>query len=59
VFQTGEDSRGIGTDVPYAKFHNFGTVNLPKREFIGITQSDTDLVQNILVTAVVKAFSSV
>jgi len=27
----------FGTDVPYARFHQFGTVNMPRREVVGIS----------------------
>lgn len=29
------DSRKVGTNVPYAQYHNEGTARLPKRQFIG------------------------
>jgi phage gpG-like protein len=29
------DTRKVGTNVPYAQYHNEGTKHLPKRQFIG------------------------
>jgi phage gpG-like protein len=55
VFQVGADSRGIGTDVPYGKFHQFGTIKLPIREFLGFSTSDVQVVQDLLISRVVEA----
>jgi phage gpG-like protein len=55
VFQVGADSRGIGTDVPYGKFHQFGTIKLPVREFLGFSKPDIQVVQDLLIHRVVEA----
>ncbi len=38
-----------GTNVPYAKFHQFGTRHLPARPFIGITPAMVQRIEQILV----------
>lgn len=35
VLKRAAHSRTVGTDVPYAEFHNKGTAHLPQRKFIG------------------------
>lgn len=35
VLGSSQNSRTIGSDVPYAAYHNTGTSKLPKRKFIG------------------------
>lgn len=35
VISRGPDSITVGTDVPYAKYHNEGTKTIPQRKFIG------------------------
>lgn len=36
------DSIKVGSNVPYAKYHNEGTKNLPKRQFIGSSKELED-----------------
>ena len=48
--------RAIGTDVPYGKFHNFGTATLPKREFLGISDEDYDLALRVFIKRISEAF---
>lgn len=43
------DSRAIGTDVSYAKFHQFGTIHLPKRVFLGFGQDDEQAMQDAVI----------
>lgn len=35
VLSKTHDSRTVGSDVPYAEYHNAGTKDLPQRKFIG------------------------
>ena len=58
VYAVDDNSRAIGTDVPYAKFHQFGTVRMPKREFLAFGDSDVTLVQDYLVRKVTEAINS-
>ncbi len=55
VYQVDSMSRAIGTDVPYGKYHQFGTVTLPKRTFLGFSASDTQTVQDLLLRTIQKA----
>jgi phage gpG-like protein len=43
----GNETR-ITTDVPYAKYHQFGLGNNLKREFMGVSDLDARLVERIL-----------
>lgn len=45
---SGEDFRVIGTDVPYGKFHQFGTRFLPRRSFMGVNDDDALLAERLL-----------
>lgn len=44
----GADYRIIGTDVPYGKFHQFGTRLLPRRSFLGVNDEDARLAEALL-----------
>lgn len=44
----GANGRAISTDVQYAKYHQFGTNKLPKREFLGFNQEDESLVVELI-----------
>lgn len=35
ILRRTNDSRVVGSNVPYAQYHNNGTSHLPKRQFIG------------------------
>lgn len=35
ILERTNNSRKVGSNVPYAKYHNEGTKHLPKRQFIG------------------------
>jgi len=41
IFPVDDESRAIGTDIPYAPFHQYGTIKMPKREFFGISDEDS------------------
>lgn len=57
AYTRGSFSRALGTDVPYAKFHNFGTVRLPKREFLAFGQPDVQIVRDILIRRITEAIN--
>lgn len=57
AFTRGEFSRAIGSDVPYGKFHNYGTVRLPRREFLAFGQQDVKVVQDILIRRITEAIN--
>lgn len=38
-------SADVGTNVPYAKYHQFGAGKLPKREILGVQKRDLRLVE--------------
>lgn len=40
AYRVDPNTRGIGTDVPYAKYHQFGTSMLPPRVFLGFNADD-------------------
>jgi phage gpG-like protein len=48
LFSVSPTENAIGTDIPYAIFHQFGTVNLPVREFLAFNQEDEDLAYAVL-----------
>lgn len=35
VMKKGKNFRQVGTDIPYAQYHNKGTEHIPQRKFIG------------------------
>jgi phage gpG-like protein len=41
--------QAIGTDVPYGKFHQFGTSKLPVREFLGFNPEDEKIALNVML----------
>ena len=50
------DERLIGTDVPYAPYHQYGTKYLPVREFLGISQEDIELITRLVIVRVKEIF---
>lgn len=48
------DGRIIGTDVFYAGFVNYGTVKLPPRIFMGISDGDIDLIDRLIIKRIQK-----
>ena len=44
----GGSEGAVGTDVPYAVFHQFGTSRMPKREPLGVAQEDVKIVRRIM-----------
>jgi len=57
LFSVDPLERAIGTDVSYAPFHNFGTVNLPKREFLGFGQEDYDIALRVFLKKIESALT--
>jgi phage virion morphogenesis protein len=53
----GDSGRMIGTDVPYAGFVNYGTIKLPPRIFMGVSDGDVDLVEKLIIRRIEKAMS--
>lgn len=53
----GDNGRMIGTDVFYAGFVNYGTVKLPPRIFMGVSDGDVDLVDKLIIRRIEKAFA--
>jgi phage virion morphogenesis protein len=39
----------IGTDVPYGKFHQFGTNKMPARTFLGVSEDDISPIQKLII----------
>ena len=48
LFSVGPNTRAIGTDVPYAKYHNEGSGRLPKRQFLGFGDDDVSLAVKVI-----------
>jgi len=50
-YQANSESVSVGSDVPYAKFHQYGTKYLPVRKFIPISLEELPLgyIDNIVV----------
>ena len=46
----------LGTDVPYAAYHNEGTSRLPKRQFIGDSQELKEKINKQITEALNKVF---
>jgi phage gpG-like protein len=52
VYAVGEDSRGIGTDVEYAAFAQYGK---PNRIYLGFSDMDAEIVQKFILGRIKKA----
>ena len=55
AYRIDDNTRGIGTDVPYAKYHQFGTEKLPARVFLGFNQNDLMVMESRIVQRVSEA----
>lgn len=42
------DGVDVGTNNPYAPFHQFGTKRMPQREILGISKDDEDMIIDIV-----------
>lgn len=49
-----DETAEIGTDVPYARKHQFGEEGLPRREFLGFTQEDANSAAIIAAAVLTK-----
>jgi phage gpG-like protein len=47
----------FGTSVPYARFHQYGTRNMPKRKLIDLTASDRKKITDLISRYVAKGGS--
>ncbi len=47
--------RRISTDVPYAGFVNYGTIKLPERIFMGLSDGDVELIDLLIIKRIEKA----
>lgn len=57
AYRVDENTRGIGTDVPYGKYHQLGTVNLPVRKFLGFNQEDLTIMEARVVQRIKEAMA--
>jgi phage virion morphogenesis protein len=51
----GPGERSIGTDVPYAGFHNFGTRSLPARPFMFFSDDDVAVAEQLVIRRIKEA----
>jgi len=56
LHKTGQDSRSIATDVPYAPEHNLGQKGQVTRVFLGFGEEDRDVVNRIVIRRITEAF---
>jgi phage gpG-like protein len=49
LYSISPNERAIGTDVPYAGYLNDGTVKMPAREFMGLSDVDVSLAESVVV----------
>lgn len=55
LYAVDAESRAIGTDVFYGRFHQFGTVKLPQRQFLGFSDEDATVVEGLIIKRVREA----
>ena len=55
LFSRGTGIRAIGTDVPYAKKHQYGLDGMEKRVFLGFSDDDVDLVEALIQKRIADA----
>lgn len=55
AYADGLNGRAIGTDVPYARFHQLGTKRLPVRAFLGFNEEDLLLCERRILQRVAEA----
>lgn len=56
LHKTGQDSRSIATDVPYAPDHNLGRNGQETRVFLGFGEEDLNVVNRIVIRRITEAF---
>jgi phage gpG-like protein len=54
VEELSESTLDWGTEIPYGWFHTEGTKHMPKREFVGVSESAADRIEDILADHVEK-----
>lgn len=54
-FVVDDQSRAIGTDVPYARKHQMGEEGMIRREFLGFSQPNLDTIRAMLVRRAAEA----
>jgi phage virion morphogenesis protein len=57
LYADGPLSRAIGTDVPYGKFHQYGTIHLPRRQFLGFGADDIGYMEQLAVKRITEALA--
>ena len=57
-FEATEDSVDIGTDVPYGRYHQDGTRDLPRRSFLGISPRDERQIRDLVEEFFEEIFES-
>lgn len=55
LYADGENTRAIGTNVPYAPIHNFGQGRMPRRQFLGFGDEDATVVERLIIKRVTEA----
>jgi phage gpG-like protein len=56
-YAVGADYRSIGSDVPYGRYHQYGTLHIPKRVFLGVNQDDMMLVEKRILQRIAGAIA--
>ena len=57
AFVSGPNERSIATDDPKARFHQFGTVRMPRRMFLGFSDEDLYLTERRVLQRVMEALA--
>lgn len=57
AYAKGLDTRGIGTDIPYAAKHQFGEGGLPVRAFLGFNDEDLMIVEKRVLQRITEALA--
>lgn len=55
LYADGENSRAIGTNVPYGPIHNFGLGRMPRRQFLGFGDEDATVVERLIIKRITEA----
>lgn len=55
LYASSGNTRAIGTNVPYASIHNFGTSRLPRRQFLGFGDEDATVVERLIIKRITEA----
>jgi len=55
LYRVGEDSRAIGTDVPYGRFNQIGTIKIQARQFLGFGVEDIKLAHSLVLKRLTEA----